>query len=153
VSARYVKLIMVANQGDDGDPFTLDEFQIADFWIGNLTAPTAPATGARGPSLAIPGRIEAEEFATGGEGVGYHDTTSANLEGAYRTNESVDVKLAPDGVGYTIGYIVSGEWLKYDVIVAQSGNYSITLRVANGAPTNGALRIEVDGVNVTGTIS
>jgi hypothetical protein len=61
--------------------------------------------------------------------------------------------LAAGGTGYTIGYIDAGEWLKYDADVTQSGNYTITVRGANGASTNGAFRIEVDGVNVTGTIN
>src|SRR5262249_35986132 len=35
---------------------------------------------------------------------------------------------------------------------ARSDNYVITIREANGTTTNGSLHIEVDGVNVTGTI-
>jgi hypothetical protein len=101
----------------------------------------------------VPARIEAEAFSLGGQGTGYNDTTSANLGGAYRTSEAVDIKLAPGGVGYTVGYTDAGEWLKYDVNVSQSANYSITARGANGATTNGNFRIEVDGVNATGTIS
>jgi hypothetical protein len=123
-------------------------------WIsGASTVPPPSSPPAPTPSLAIPGRIEMESFNSGGEGIGYHDTTSANLGGAYRTSEAVDIKLAPGGVGYTVGYTNTGEWLKYNVNVAQSGNYSITVRAANGASTNGTLRIEVDGVNITGTIS
>jgi hypothetical protein len=155
VTARYVKFVMIDNFPDDGQSWTGNNFRVAGVWIGNFVpkttsnTPPPPPT----PSLAVPGRIEVESFNGGGEGIGYHDTTSVNLGGAYRTSEAVDIKLAPGGIGYTVGYTDAGEWLKYNVNVAESGNYTITVRTANGATTNGALRIEVDGVNVTGTIS
>ena len=37
-------------------------------------------------------RIQAENFDTGGEGVAYHDTDTANSGGQYRTSEGVDVR-------------------------------------------------------------
>jgi hypothetical protein len=126
-------------------------------WITGTVVSDPIATNPPGttpsPSLSIPARIEAESFNNGGQGIGYNDTTSANLGGAYRTSEAVDIKLAPGGVGYTIGYTEPGEWLKYDVNVTQSGNYTVTARGANGVSTNGNFRVEVDGVNATGTIS
>ena len=143
-------------RADCADGFVIRQIPTTDeaySWISGASTVTPPTQPPPTASLAIPGRIEAESFNTGGEGVAYHDTTSANLEGAYRTSEAVDIKLAPGGVGYTIGYLDAGEWLKYDVNVTQSDNYTITLRGANGASTNGSLHIEVDGVNVTGTIS
>jgi Carbohydrate binding module (family 6)/F5/8 type C domain/Right handed beta helix region len=156
VTARYVKFLMIDNFPEDGNSWTLDNFNVAGVWIGNFVPKTASITPRFPPPsspLAIPGRIEAEEFNTGGEGIAYHDTTSTNLGGAYRAGEAADTKLAPGGVGYTIGYIDAGEWLKYDVNVTQSGNYTVTVRGANGASTNGNFRIEVDGVNVTGTVT
>jgi hypothetical protein len=48
--------------------------------------------------------------------------------------------------------VTSGEWLAYDVSVATSGSYQFKVRTAT--PYDGKkLRIEVDGVNVTGSIS
>jgi hypothetical protein len=114
----------------------------------SITQPPPPS-----PSLSIPGRIELESFDTGEEGVAYHDTTLDNLGGAYRTTAAVDIKIAPDAIGYTVGYTDTGEWLKYTINVAQDNTYAVALRVANGASTNGALHIDIDGANLTGTIT
>ncbi|CAN0449955.1 unnamed protein product, partial [Laminaria digitata] len=67
----------------------------------------------------IPGLVEAEEFDTGGEGVGYSDTTAVNIGGAFRTDEGVDVSGTDDG--YVVGWIESGEHLQYTVDVSTDG--------------------------------
>ena len=41
----------------------------------------------------VPGRIEAEDYDLGGEGVAYHDTTAGNTGGAYR-DDDVDIESA-----------------------------------------------------------
>ena len=43
--------------------------------------------------LSVPGRIEAEDYDLGGEGVAYHDTTPGNAGGAYRADD-VDIETA-----------------------------------------------------------
>ena len=102
-------------------------------------------------SISLPGRVEAEDYRAGGEGVGYHDTTAGNMGGTYRSDD-VDVQTCSDGAGcYNVGWTVAGEWLQYDVTVSASGSYVWTARVAS--PYSGkAMRIELDGQNV-GTIS
>ena len=77
----------------------------------------------------MPGRIEAENFDNGGEGVAYHDTTPGNSGGAYR-NTDVDLEVSSDG-GYDVGWTAAGEWLNYTVSVASSGSYTVGLRVAS----------------------
>ncbi|RKX41179.1 MAG: hypothetical protein DRP64_11655, partial [Verrucomicrobia bacterium] len=106
--------------------------------------------------IAIPGTIEAEDYDLGGEGDAYHDTsTGNNWSGTpyYRTDD-VDHELVTIdiGGGYLVGWTVAGEWLKYTVNVASNGSYTITSRVASDVGT-GAFHIEVDDVDVTGTIS
>jgi hypothetical protein len=104
-----------------------------------------------GPSPhAIPGTIEAENFDSGGEGDSYHDTTSTNQGGQYRTSDAVDVET--NGVGnYRVGYMKAGEWLEYTVDVTQAGTYLFSASIA--APTaGGTFHLEVDGVNVSGTL-
>jgi len=110
------------------------------------------STPYNGTPIAIPGTIEAENYDLGGEGDAYHDTEAGNNGSSYRTTENVDVEVCSDtGGGFDVGWTVTGEWLKYTVNIATDGNYTITSRVASEA-TTGAFHIEVDGVDVTGSI-
>jgi hypothetical protein len=79
----------------------------------------------------IPGKIEAEDYDVGGEGVAYHDTTLGNEGGEYRSDD-VDVQSTTDGGdGHNVGWIEAGEWLEYTVDVASTGLYDIQVRVAS----------------------
>ena len=103
--------------------------------------------------ISLPGRIEAEDYIDGGQGLGYFDTTAGNTGGLYR-NDDVDIQLTGDVDGnYNVGWIEAGEWLAFDVDVTQSGYYDITARVASGDTGAKALHLEVDGVDVTGPIT
>lgn len=103
---------------------------------------------------AVPGIIEAEDFDNGGPGVAYFDTTSGNVWDELRTTEDVDIEDCSEG-GYNIGYTDSGEWLNYTVDVASAGDYEIRVRAAinNTDIDASAYRIEVDGLDATGTVS
>ena len=117
-------------------------------------APPEPSTPYYGTPLAIPGTIEAEDYDNGGENSAYHDTGAVNDGGSYRTSEGVDIEVCTDtGGGYDVGWTVAGEWMKYTVDVASAGDYTITSRVARGAAGTGAFHIEVDDVDVTGSIT
>ena len=75
-------------------------------------------------------RIEAEDYQAGTNGVEYYDTTIGNQVGAYR-NDDVDIGTVNDGgENYTVCYIKAGEYLTYEVEIAEAGVYDITLRVA-----------------------
>ena len=90
----------------------------------------------------VPGRVEAEDYDLGGEGISYHDTTPGNAGGAYR-HDDVDIEIA-NGIT-NIGWVRNGEWLAYTAVVAEAGNYTVTARVAS--PNNGcAAYLSVDGV-------
>jgi uncharacterized delta-60 repeat protein len=108
-----------------------------------------PFGGAAGP---LPGTVQGENYDVGGEGVAYHDTTAANQGGAYRTSEGIDVEALPGGAGYAVDWAHGGEWMKYTVNVTTAGTYTFDARVANYG-TGGAFHVEVDGVNVTGTLA
>jgi subtilisin family serine protease len=106
-----------------------------------------------GNGISLPGRIQAEDYKSGGEGVGYHDNTAGNTGGQFRT-DNVDIEATTDvGGGYNVGWIESGEWLAYNVNVAQSGNYTFTARVASGAAGTKSLYVTVDGVSVGSLMS
>ncbi|MBN1410492.1 MAG: carbohydrate-binding protein [Spirochaetales bacterium] len=109
-------------------------------------SPTIPATG-----MIIPGRIEAEDYNSGGEGVAYHDTSGGNTGGAYRSDD-VDMEACSEG-GYNVGWIVAGEWLKYNVSIAQAGTYSATVRHASGITAAQNIHLEVDGAAISGSVS
>lgn len=102
-----------------------------------------------GPHL-LPGRLQAEDFDVGGEGIAYHDTGSGNNGGAYR-DTSVDIQSATHG-GYNIGWIQEGEWWEYTVEVEEDGPTDLTARVAS-AMGGGAFHIEIDGQAVTDSVS
>src|SRR5205085_7175110 len=105
-----------------------------------------------GNPAAIPGVIEAENFDNGGDGAAYHDTSSGNNGGAYRSTD-VDIEATTDtGGGYDVGWMTAGEWLNYTVSVSQSGTYMLTARVA-ASGAGGTLHVEVGGVNKTGTLT
>jgi len=104
-----------------------------------------------GTPAPIPGVVQAEHFDEGGEGVAYHDTTTGNRGGAFRSTD-VDIETTADaGGGYDIGWTKPGEWLQYTVNVTTTGVYDLMLRVASSG-SGGALHVLVDAVNATGTI-
>ncbi|PWU13190.1 MAG: hypothetical protein C5B50_19715 [Verrucomicrobia bacterium] len=99
--------------------------------------------------LPVPGRIEAENYDTGGPGVSYYDTTPGNSGGAYR-NDDVDIEPTTDvGGGYDVGWIAAGEWLNYTVNVQQTAVYQFDFRVAALSST-GAIQASLDGLPLCG---
>ncbi|QOV91783.1 carbohydrate-binding protein [Humisphaera borealis] len=116
--------------------------------------PPPPPTQAPygGTPAALPGRIEAENFDEGGEGLAYHDDGTNNAGGAYRAT-GVDVESVTDtGGGYGVGYISAGEWLEYSVNFASAGLYDLGIRFASGHG-GGTAHIEIDGAQVGGSIT
>ncbi|MHC5183790.1 MAG: carbohydrate-binding protein [Planctomycetota bacterium] len=106
-----------------------------------------------GSAMVIPGKIEAEDFDTGGEGVAYHDSDTSNNGNSYRTEEGVDIENCSDtGGGYNTGWTESGEWLEYTIDVPAAGDYTIDIRVASES-SGGTFHIEFGGVDQTGDIT
>ena len=102
--------------------------------------------------FAIPGRIEAEDYLEGGEGAGYHDTTVGNSGRAYR-NDDVDIEATQDSSGaYDVGWFAPGEWLAYDVNVANTGTYQVVVRVATPSGSR-RFHLAIDGADVSGPIT
>jgi hypothetical protein len=103
--------------------------------------------------IALPGRIQAEDYMTGGEGVGYHDADAGNTGGKYRT-DGVDIETCSDaGGGYDVGWTNAGEWLAYNVSVAQAGSYQFVARVASANAGTKSIQVSIDGANVGGQIN
>ncbi|ACT01491.1 carbohydrate-binding protein [Paenibacillus sp. JDR-2] len=101
--------------------------------------------------IPVPGVIEAEHYKTGGEGVGYHDLTPANIGGKYR-NDQVDIRSAASG-DQIVGWNQTGEWLKYNIHVAEEGLYDLDLWAATTF-TDAQVRLWLDDTtDLTGTLS
>ena len=102
--------------------------------------------------IAMPGRIEVEDYKAGGPGVGYHDTTPGNSGGGCRSDD-VDLALTEDaGGGCNLGFVAAGEWLAYDVEIEETGVYALTARVAT-IYSGRHFHIELDGVDVSGPVA
>src|SRR4051812_3608511 len=105
----------------------------------------------------VPGTFEAESFDQGGEGPGYHENTPGNQgDAGYRTGEDVDIFVSndPAGGGRIIKNFESGEWLAYTLSVPTSGDYYIALRASTNYDfPNSSYYVQVDGINVTGTVT
>ena len=163
-SANYqlVSSSLSNNAGTDGKDIGVDFTELAAALNGAPTPPPTPtpppspapggSTPYNGTPVALPGTVQSENYDAGGEGVAYHDTTSGNSGGVYRSN-NVDVQATTDsGGGYTLAWTKAGEWLNYTVNVTVAGTYTLDVRVAsNGA--GGTFHIEVNGVNKTGTLT
>ncbi len=103
-----------------------------------------------GTPWPIPGKIAADNFNLGSEGLAYHDVDSTNDGGQYRLKEAVDVETCSEG-GYDIGYTNPGEWMNYSVNVLVPGTYTLQLRVASPSSGN-IIHVEMNGVNITGSV-
>ena len=140
--ARYVRLT-ATQPAVAGAGYTLDEFEV-------YAQPQRPFGGV---VPVLPGRIEAENYDLGGEGVAYGKATVGNPGGVYRTDEDVGLEQADDaGGGHRVAWINPGDWLEYTVNVPDdSAIYHVSLRVAS--PTGGGqLRVRLDGI-VLGTVT
>jgi hypothetical protein len=114
--------------------------------------------------------LEAEDYrASGGpggagiEGTDYSDADVGNNGGQYRTDD-VDIEATTDpdnGNGVNVGWMQPGEWW---ILTTDSGTwqqmpvfeeealYTVEARIARSPAGDSAMRLEIDGVDVTGTM-
>ena len=150
---HVLKLIVDAN-GSAGTVADINWLQLT--LPAPAPAPTpapapAPTAAYSGTPVALPGRIEAENYDKGGEAVAYRDLTAGNSGGAYRT-DNVDIRAITDGTaGYAVKTVRAGEWLNYSVNVVAAGTYALDLRIGSSGP-GGTVHLSVDGTDVTGPI-
>jgi len=117
--------------------------------------PPSGSTPFGGTPWPVPGTIEAENFDNGGQNVSYFDTSAGNKGGVYRATD-VDIQTSTDPTdaspGFSLGWTKAGEWVNYTINVAASGSYVLQTRIAN-LGTGASFHVEVDGVNVSGSIA
>jgi hypothetical protein len=139
-TGRYVRIYATSRATQYG--YSIYELEV----YGAAPVTQSPYGGAR---WAIPGKVEAENYDLGGEGVAFHDLTPANMGGQFRT-DAVDLESCTEG-GYDLGYVQAGEWTEYSVNVNQAGVYTLQARVASTG--SGAFHVELDGQNISGPIN
>jgi hypothetical protein len=111
--------------------------------------PPPTPTPYTGTPIALPGTLATENFDNGGEGVAYHDTSSGNSGGQYRSTD-VDLETSSLG-GIDVGWISDGEWLNYSVNVTAAGTYQLQFQVASPYST-GKMHATFGGTS-TATVS
>ncbi|MBP5457474.1 MAG: carbohydrate-binding protein [Paludibacteraceae bacterium] len=111
--------------------------------------PVSEAGPYNGTPASIPGKIEAEEYDFGGQGVAYSDEDSENRGEAFR-NDGVDIYAA--ATGYSIGYNQEGEWVNYTVDVKETSKYTVSISAATDN-ASASFQLLIDGKAVTGDIS
>lgn len=78
----------------------------------------------------VPGNVEAVHYRTGGQGIGYYETTEGNTGRAIYRGDDVDIRTSPEG-GFAITGTQPGEWYAYQVNVKSAGRYNLELRYAS----------------------
>ncbi|MCQ2061946.1 MAG: carbohydrate-binding protein [Fibrobacter sp.] len=159
-----------ADIGIDGEVEVRDAWQKKDLGKLSHVSVELPAHGSallrlilepvprkpfKGEALAIPGKIEIEDFDINGVGQGnttYNDMDSENRgESTYRKDAS-SVDIYEKGDKIVVGYNQTGEWLEYTVNVADDGDYTMTASVASANETSG-FKLSMDGKDITEEIA
>jgi len=108
-------------------------------------------------SHSVPGVIFAADYDLGRPGEAYLDQSPSdphNSGNAYR-NDSVDIESGTDAsptIGFNVGWLEAGDWMKYSVKPAAPGPYAFSARVAANSP-GGSFYLEAGGSNLTGNIT
>jgi hypothetical protein len=102
----------------------------------------------------VPGTVQAENYDTGGQSVGYSVTAVNGSANTYRS-DGVDLETTSDsGGGYDIGWTAAGQWFNYTVNVATAGTYTVGLRLAAPSAVSDALHIvNSSGANLSGNVA
>jgi len=107
-----------------------------------------------GTPAAVPGTVQAENYDTGGQGVGYQVSSTNGSANNYRS-DGVDLETTSDtGGGYDLGWTAGGQWFRYTVNVASAGTYTIGFRVAAPAAVTDAFHVSNSSAqNLTGSVN
>ena len=108
----------------------------------------------KGEAIAIPGKVEAEDFDIPGKGKNedgtsnqsYYDADAENHGNSdYRKDTGVD--LYDKATGVIVGYNNEGDWLEYTVDVKEAGDYTLFAAVASANATSG-FTMSMDGKEI-----
>jgi hypothetical protein len=107
-----------------------------------------------GTAAAVPGTVQAANYDTGGQGVGYSVSSVNGSANSYRP-DGVDLEACSDtGCGDDIGWTGTGQWFRYTVKVATARTYTVSLRLSSPSGVTDALHIaSSSGANLSGSVS
>ena len=119
--------------------------------VHTLHAAEAPYGGT---PAAIPGTVMAENYDTGGQGVGYSVTSINGTDNAYRS-DGVDLETATaPATSNDLGWTGSAQWFRYTVNVATAGTYKISFLVAGDVAVTDAFHLSnSSGTNLSGSVA
>jgi lysophospholipase L1-like esterase len=152
--ANPTRYLPAYDSGDHLHPNTAGLLAIANAVDLNLFG--APAAGEQpygGTPAGVPGTVQAENYDTGGQGVGY-SVSSVNGSGTGYRPDGVDLEPTSDtGGGWDLGWTSGGQWQRYTVSVATAGTYTVGFRVAAPAAVTGGFHLSNgSGGNLTGAV-
>lgn len=95
--------------------------------------------------FSIPGKIEAENYDRGGQGVAFHDINPEDAPARLYREDNAGIDSA--GGAFFYGWTQKGEWLLFSVNVENSGEFELVAKVASG--TDGAaFSLQIDGSEI-----
>ena len=106
----------------------------------------------KGTPIAVPGKIEVEDFDIPGQGknedgssnASYGDDGENHGDSQYRKDTGAD--LYEKATGVILGYNQEGDWFEYTINVAEAGDYTAIASVASDG--TGAFTLSIDGKSV-----
>jgi len=108
----------------------------------------------KGEALAIPGKIEVEDFDISGVGktdgvsnVSYNDADTENHGDSDYRKDAPEVDLYKKASGVVAGYHNEGDWLEYSVNIAEAGDYTMFAPIATDNST-AKFTLSIDGKSV-----
>ena len=108
-----------------------------------------PQTPFKGDPLAVPGKIEIEDFDIPGVGKNEDGTSNASYSDDYENHGDSDYRkdtgadLYKKASGIALGYNNTGDWYEYTINVAEAGDYTAVASVATEG--TGAFTLSLDG--------
>ena len=106
----------------------------------------------KGSPIAIPGKVEVEDFDKPGQGKNEDGTDNASYgddgtnqgDSDYRKDTGVD--LYAKGTGVAAGYNNTGDWLEWTVNIAEAGDYTAVASAASNG--TGTFTLSIDGKSI-----
>ena len=109
-----------------------------------------------GTPATIAGTVMAENYDTGGQGVGYNVTSVNGSDNGYRS-DGVDLELSSaPATGNDIGWTAARQWFNYTVNVSTAGTYTVNFLVSAGggsAVTDAFHLSNAAGTNLSGAVA
>lgn len=90
-------------------------------------------------------RLEAENYTQ------FSDRSFGNAGGLGDRNDDVDIGYSDRNLG--VGWIEAGEWLAYDLVIPESGNYKLSGLIASAYDKNFAFKASVSSQSLTAIFS